>query len=1555
MKKLLCAFSVLLLLCMFIAVPASADSLAEQTPGQLAKTMVFPTDGSTHTAPCPVCCKEVQWYALDTAAVSGGKTLTKNYHYYLSEDIDTSYTGNGLISAASSTGNSCCLHLNGKKLINRASAALMGSASRFNVMGDGQVMGSTTGAQNGATIQINTSSKTGAVVLHGGTYSKVDPASSANVIAPRGNGGIIELHDGATIQAGTAGSAVYLNGEVLYVSSIFRMYGGVLDASATSAPAVGMEENAIKKVNEVSFYMYGGVLTAGSAGCATIPDTAGVYMSGGTVQNGKATNGGNFYIQANGKMVLSGGTVQGGQATGGNGGNIYIAPGGNLEMTGGTIKGGAASGNGNTSDTVKSGVTTLATGNGGNVYIDENAVFTMSGGAVQSGNAANGGNIFLGYNGTTMEADPAVFTMTGGSVESGTATKEGGNIYAIGLNAAEQNAKIHLENATITGGKATSNGGNMTLNRSTMIMEDGTQILGGTSGARAGSIRLYIGKVIMKGGRISGGSAVTGNADNIWAYGVSNAYPGSFYMLGGVIDPIDDAHNTGVALAAYGRLYLAGDATIVDNDHTYAAICVGSSNSNYGKLFVCDGWSGNADFYILDKGYDAGTEVSTTYAQIVKLNDDLSTTTGGSFTGTLSQRYEETGELVPSTSGKMKVADAILVGEDGKLTATADPLSDWANGSYAYLKLSGDLTIADLGGQELCVDLNGHNLSVDGNGTVKAFDSKNDNYRAILCGKITAGASVNIAKECIAPNGNRYIALTENGTTTMHRLDMYVTAVSLRTSEAGIYYKATYKCDTAVEKQVKEYGVVMSVYNMPGADFLSSAEKRDNNLHTIYSSGFKSGATVTSGAVFGIMKTERDSAKNNNYGQMPIYANPYIKTTGDSVFVGDTKNPGKTTKDADFDGIACSLQDAMTMMDQIFHDYSLSDRRKASDFYQTWKSSGMDWAFDNISTKPTGVDNSNLSFAAGTTKALCPVCNKTVTWTAVTQATYGTKQLGALSGGTHYYLAEDITYTGTADYFLRSPSTGNTACVHLNGHNLTAAYTNAITGYAGALNVMGNGIVTGNLSSENRGAAVHINTGGSNGVVNLYGGTYTLPVSNSTAAAISIWANGGKINLYEGATAKGSGFGNAIYVNEAQLVDAVLGLHGATVKDGCLYMAVPDGKTSTLNVTGKTYIEYMIVKSMYVKLNISGAPVIDRLATAAGNKFNLGALSQGTDITVSTRSVFTASNDRIAEYAKYFHPYIETDTLVVTENNTLRYDINYELYMTPYERDVSAEAIADGKIHYYFMSTEGMVTSPTAEDNIRKWGDSCLIVFPNGETMLVDTGYAMQQPWLIGNLKRMGIGSEENPLDYLLITHPHSDHIGAFSSSSAFLDEIKVTQVYHNRLVATGDDETYWIENTCAARNIPVQNLERGNILYFGDVKMEVLWPVAGTSETTITTGQINDQSMVFRLDYGEHSSLFAADLYEKGEGQLIAIEDAAKLDVDFLKIPHHGWNTSSSEAFVKAVSPEIAVATSWLEMDEYVRQRYIKQKTTLLLDVYNGYIHVSADADGNMETETSR
>ena len=1524
MKKRILTLLSLVLLVGVLTLPVSAASLTDVTPGQAAKTMTFPTDGSNHTAICPVCCKSVIWYALDAATVSAGKKLSNYYHYYLAEDVDTTLDG-PLISAASSTGSRCCLHLNGKKLINRGSIALQGSVSRFNVMGDGVVQGAKAGGENGAAVEINPGMPTGVVALYGGTYSKVDSASSSNVMATRTNGGIIELYDGATIQAGTAGSAVYLNSEMGYVSSVFRMYGGTLDASATSELAVDMEADTVKKANKIAFYMSGGVLKGGAAGCVTIRDAAAVYMSGGTIENGHIT------IEANGKMEISGGTLTGGSAT--NGGNIYIAPGAKLTMTGGTIQNGEAT-------------------QGGNVYVDENAEFTMSGGTLTGGSATNGGNICLYYTGDTIEQAPPEFTMTGGTVEKGVATKEGGNIYAEGINDASKNAKIYLRNATISNGKATGNGGNMVLIRSTMTMDAGAKILNGVSSARAGNIRLYIGKIIMNDGLISGGSAATANTDNIWAYGVSNTYPGSIYMLGGVMAPTDDGHNSGVSLAKQGRLYLANDATFTNTDPLYAAVCIGSSNSVYGKLFVCDGWTGFADFYILNKGYSVGSDVSSTYIQVVKLNADLSTTAGGSFAGTLTQLYEDRGQLIPGASkGVLHVADAVLVSEDGKLTATTDPVTDWQTGNYAYLRLNSNLSVADLGGKELCVDLNGYDLTVGGSGNVKAFDTKNDEYISSVCGEIEATGAVTVEKDVFAPNGNRYVALTENGKITMRRLEMSLTAVTLRTGQAGLYYKAIYRCDKVLERAVSKYGIALSVFNMPGADF--ATETGDVNRYTVAAEAFKSGIVTTSGSVFNIMKDGSSASVNDKRGQLKIYANPYI-TVGGQTIVADNSNVGKTADDEDFDGIAYSLLDAMNTADETFFDYSRSDREQFASFYQTWQEKGMNWQFDNISDKPKAVDNSNLTLTAD--KGYCAVCKKPVTWKPITQAAYGTTPMGALSNGSHYYLAEDIVYTGADETFVRAPGTGSTACLHLNGFDLIATNYTAITGYAGTMNVLGNGTVMGNIATENSGAAVHINTNGPSGVINLYGGTYTLPQTNTTAAAVSVYNNGGEINLYEGVTVCGSG-NCSVYMGEAKLRNAGLGIYGATVKNGFVNCAEPSNAAKyscTLQIGGCAELEEVKVRSKNVAVVLFGAPKIDLMSMVANVAMELDGLSEGTDITVNTRGVFTKPSQRAEEFKQYFNPFVTTDTLTV-EGDTLSYQVDFEQYMTPYIRDVSAEAIADGKIHYYAMSSEGMVTSPTSNDSIYKWGDSYLIVFPNGETMLVDTGYAMQQPWLIGNLKRMGIGGEENPLDYLLITHPHSDHQGAFYSPQPFFDEIQVKQVYHNKLVVSGSTTAAMVENFCTARNIPCTSLKQGTELDFGAVHMEVLWPAADTESVTITSGKINDNSMVFRLDYGEHSALFTGDIYVEAETQILNSIDHSKLDVDFLKVPHHGWNTSSSADFVNAVSPQIAVATSFLEMEEQIRRRYVATNTTLLMDVYDGYIHVSSGNDGVMTYETSR
>ena len=189
------------------------------------------------------------------------------------------------------------------------------------------------------------------------------------------------------------------------------------------------------------------------------------------------------------------------------------------------------------------------------------------------------------------------------------------------------------------------------------------------------------------------------------------------------------------------------------------------------------------------------------------------------------------------------------------------------------------------------------------------------------------------------------------------------------------------------------------------------------------------------------------------------------------------------------------------------------------------------------------------------------------------------------------------------------------------------------------------------------------------------------------------------------------------------------------------------------------------------------------------------------------------------------------------------------------------------------------------------------------------------------------------------------------------MDEIAVERVYFNGLNFEGDSGYELIMYTCEAYNIPVTILQPGDTMQIGDVALEIFWPImeSVTSDLTDLTKDVNDTSLVIRMDYGEHSSLFVGDLYKRGEGWLLeSIDDVTKLDVDLLKVPHHGRNTSSSQAFVEAVTPELAVFTG-RAAEGQVDDVYAAVNATLINDTDRGYIHVSADADGTMTYESSR
>lgn len=291
----------------------------------------------------------------------------------------------------------------------------------------------------------------------------------------------------------------------------------------------------------------------------------------------------------------------------------------------------------------------------------------------------------------------------------------------------------------------------------------------------------------------------------------------------------------------------------------------------------------------------------------------------------------------------------------------------------------------------------------------------------------------------------------------------------------------------------------------------------------------------------------------------------------------------------------------------------------------------------------------------------------------------------------------------------------------------------------------------------------------------------------------------------------------------------------------------------------------------------------------------------------------------------------------------------------PWEYDVCARAVAEGKLHYYFMSSEGKISSGN-ELEPTKWGDSCLIAFPNGQTMLVDCGVEAYGPILVENLKRMGV----KRIDYFVITHPHGDHQnGAFHpdnlTGEGLLDQFEIGTVYHRGGTDPSRDDDQYVETVCAERGLSLQVLKMGDTLEIGNVTVKVLWPKEGTAEKQITgTANVNNSSIVIRFDFGEHSSLFTGDLYDDGEFAMMSAMETMQFDVDLLKSPHHGGYTSSSDVFLTVTSPELAVATGYRPIRDDVGNRYTASNIPILDDYTYGYIHVATDGK-EMTYETSR
>jgi competence protein ComEC len=240
-------------------------------------------------------------------------------------------------------------------------------------------------------------------------------------------------------------------------------------------------------------------------------------------------------------------------------------------------------------------------------------------------------------------------------------------------------------------------------------------------------------------------------------------------------------------------------------------------------------------------------------------------------------------------------------------------------------------------------------------------------------------------------------------------------------------------------------------------------------------------------------------------------------------------------------------------------------------------------------------------------------------------------------------------------------------------------------------------------------------------------------------------------------------------------------------------------------------------------------------------------------------------------------------------------------------------------------------------------GDLILITTPDEVTMLIDAGMPECGPVLVEYLDKLNI----EKLDYAVGTHMHIDHIGGYID---ILNNIDVNQMIFPNFTNYNTSIAKGLLATLDTKKIPTKIVKEGEKFKLGQyVDIEILapeWDITIPDGTVPekSAGFINNHSLVMRMTYDNNTFLFPADIYWEREDILVS-EQEEKLNVDVLKVPHHGSHTSSSIKFVNAVEPEVAVITS-ISPDKEVYDRYKRKGSDMYITGLDGNILVISDGN---------
>jgi len=198
-------------------------------------------------------------------------------------------------------------------------------------------------------------------------------------------------------------------------------------------------------------------------------------------------------------------------------------------------------------------------------------------------------------------------------------------------------------------------------------------------------------------------------------------------------------------------------------------------------------------------------------------------------------------------------------------------------------------------------------------------------------------------------------------------------------------------------------------------------------------------------------------------------------------------------------------------------------------------------------------------------------------------------------------------------------------------------------------------------------------------------------------------------------------------------------------------------------------------------------------------------------------------------------------------------------------------------------------------------GDAIYIESPNKKQILIDGG---RDAKLLSSLAKV-MPFADRSIDMVITTHPDADHIGGLP---LLLDNYKIKAIIENG--ATSDSSLFSaLEEKITKKNIKKIVASRGMHILLDakeNIYMEILFP-----DREVSLLESNEASIVAKLVYGESSFLFMGDASLYTENLIGWNEHPEYLNIDVLKLGHHGAKTSTGELWLELTSPSVAIISA--------------------------------------------